>query len=143
MNKLRGRITAVEFNDHVSLVDVDVEGDAFTATLLETPEDAPYLKVGNRVQVLFKETEVSLAKNLSGQISLRNRIAAQVVEVRGGVILSEVVMQYRGHAISSIITTRSIVRMQIKPGDQLEAMVKANEVTLLEEDDGLEDDDGL
>lgn len=143
MNKLRGLITAVESNDHVSLVDVEVEGDTFTATLLETPEDAPYLQAGKRVQLLFKETEVSLAKNLSGQISLRNRIAAQVIEVRGGVILSEVVMQYRGHRISSIITTRSIKRLEIKPGDQLEAMVKANELTLLDDDNGLENDDGL
>lgn len=132
MNKLYGRITAIESNDHVSLVDVEVAGDSFTATLLETPEDSPYLKVGNRVAVLFKETEVSLAKNLSGMISLRNRLRARVVEVRSGVILSEVVMEYHGHPISSIITTRSIKRMDIKPGDELEAMVKANEMSLLE-----------
>lgn len=132
MNKLRGRITAVEFNDHVSLVDVDVGGDSFTATLLETPEDAPYLKVGNTVEVLFKETEVSLAKNLSGMISLRNRVKTSVKQVRSGVILSEVVLDYQGQSISSIITTRSIKRLEIKPGDEIEALVKANEMTLME-----------
>lgn len=134
MNTLRGLITGIEFNDHVSLVDVDVSGDSFTATLLETPEDAPYLKVGNTVDVLFKETEVSLAKNLSGLISLRNRVATTVKLVRSGVILSEVVLDYRGQTISSIITTRSIRRLEIKLGDQIEAMVKANEVSLMEVD---------
>ncbi len=137
MNKLRGRITGIEFNDHVSLVDVDVSGDSFTATLLETPEDAPYLRVGNKVDVLFKETEVSLAKNLSGLISLRNRVKTTVTLVRSGVILSEVLLDYRGQTISSIITTRSIKRLDINPGDEVEAMVKANEVTLLEVEDGL------
>jgi molybdopterin-binding protein len=137
MNKLRGRIIRIESNDHVSLVDVDVSGDSFTATLLETPEDAPYLKVGNAVDVLFKETEVSLAKGLSGLISLRNRIDTTVKQVRSGVILSEVVLAYRGQAISSIITTRSIRRLDIKPGDEVEAMVKANEVTLMEVEDGV------
>ena len=132
MNILRGRITAIESNDHVSLVDVEVSGDSFTATLLETPEDAPYLRVGNVVDVLFKETEVSLAKNLSGLISLRNRVQTTVKQVRSGVILSEVVLDYRGRTISSIITTRSIKRLDIKPGDEIEAMVKANEMTLLE-----------
>ena len=132
MNKLRGCITAIESNDHVSLVDVDVNGDSFSATLLETPEDAPYLKVGNLVDVLFKETEVSLAKNLSGLISIRNRVKAKVVLVRSGIILSEVVLDYSGLSISSIITTRSIKRLEIKPGDEVEAMVKANEVTLME-----------
>jgi molybdate transport system regulatory protein len=132
MNILRGRITAVESNDHVSLVDVDVNGDQFTATLLETPEDAPYLQAGNQVDVMFKETEVSLAKGLAGMISLRNRMMTTVREVRGGVILSEVILDYRGQTISSIITSRSIKRLEIRPGDQVEALVKANEVTLLE-----------
>jgi len=137
MNKFRGRITRIESNDHVSLVDVDVGGDNFTATLLETPEDAAYLKVGNVVDVLFKETEVSLAKGLSGLISLRNRVMTTVKLVRSGVILSEVVMDYRGQPISSIITTGSIRRLDIKPGDEVEALVKANEVTLMEVEDGL------
>jgi len=137
MNKLRGRITHIESNDHVSLVDVEVMGDSFTATLLETPDDAAYLKIGNAVEVLFKETEVSLAKELSGLISLRNRMDTKVKLVRGGVILSEVVLDYRGQQISSIITTRSIKRMDIKAGDEVEALVKANEVTLMEVNDGL------
>jgi len=137
MNKLRGRITHIESNDHVSLVDVDVMGDSFTATLLETPDDAPYLRVGNVVEVLFKETEVSLAKGLSGLISLRNRVLTTVKQVRSGVILSEVVLDYRGQTISSIITTCSIKRLDIKQGDELEALVKANEVTLMEVEDAL------
>lgn len=137
MNKLRGCIKGIESNDHVSLVDVEVNGDSFTATLLETPEDSPYLQVGNQVNVLFKETEVSLAKGLTGLISLRNRIKATVTMVRSGVILSEVVLDYRGHRMSSIITTRSIARLDIKAGDEVEAMVKANEVTLMEVDDEL------
>ena len=137
MNKLRGRITQIESNDHVSLVDVDVNGDSFTATLLETPDDASYLRVGNSVDVLFKETEVSLAKGLSGLISLRNRMPTTVKQVRSGVILSEVLLDYRGQTISSIITTRSISRLDIKPGDEVEALVKANEMTLMEVDDGL------
>lgn len=137
MNKLRGRIIRIESNDHVSLVDVDVSGDIFTATLLETPEDAPYLRVGNSVEVLFKETEVSLAKGLTGLISLRNRVLTTVKLVRSGVILSEVVLDYRGQTISSIITTGSIKRLDIKPGDEVEALVKANEVTLMEVEGGL------
>lgn len=137
MNSLRGRIVSIESNDHVSLVDVEVSGDVFTATLLETPEDAAYLQVGNAVDVLFKETEVSLAKGLSGLISLRNRVITTVKQVRSGVILSEVVLDYRGQPLRSIITTRSIRRLDIKAGDEVEALVKANEMTLMEVVDGL------
>lgn len=137
MNILRGHITRIVSNDHMSQVDVEIMGDIFTATLLETADDASYLKVGNRVDVLFKETEVSLAKGLSGLISLRNRVMTTVKLLRSGVILSEVVLDYRGQQISSIITTGSILRLNIKVGDEVEALVKANEVTLMEVNDEL------
>ncbi|HEY6094552.1 MAG TPA: TOBE domain-containing protein [Gallionellaceae bacterium] len=132
MNQLRGRIVGIESNDHVSLVEVEIGGDTFSAMLLETPESAPYLAIGNEVQVLFKETEVSLAKNLSGLISLRNRVHATVRAVRSGAILSEVELDYRGQRLCSIITTRSIRRLDIRAGDEVEALIKANEVSLME-----------
>lgn len=132
MNQLRGRITAIECNDVLSLVDVAVGGDTFTAMLLETPASAPYLAVGNAVTVMFKETEVSLAKNLSGQISLRNRIKGVVKHIRHGEILSEVALDYQGQTVTSIITTRAVARLELVVGDEVEALVKANEVALME-----------
>jgi len=132
MNQLRGRIVAIESNDFLSLVDVAVGSDTFTATLLESPASAPYLAVGNAVRVLFKETEVSLAKNLSGQISLRNRIKGTVRQIRHGAILCEVELDYQGQAITSIITTRAVKRLELREGDEVEALVKANEVALME-----------
>ena len=132
MNRLRGQITGIESNGHISLVDVAVNGDTFAAILLEAPDSAAYLAVGNPVDVLFKETEVSLAKNLSGLISLRNRMRATVQHIRQGEILSEVVLDYRGQPLTSIITSRSIQRMEIREGDEVEALIKANEVSLTE-----------
>ncbi len=135
MNRLFGTITAIECNEHLSLVDVAADGGVFTAMLLETPQRAPYLKPGNKVAVLFKETEVSLAKNLSGQLSLRNRVPCRVQHIRSGGILSEVRLDWRGHELTSIITTRAAQRLDLKVGDEVEALVKANEVTLAEAGD--------
>lgn len=132
MNELRGRIAAVETNGFVSLVDVAVGSDTFTAILLETPSSAPYLAVGREVQVLFKEPEVSLAKNLSGLLSLRNRLRARVQGIRGGEILSEVKLDYQGQTLTSIITTRAVERLALREGDEVEALIKANEVSLRE-----------
>lgn len=135
MNRLPGCISAVESNGYLSLVDVEVGGGQFTATLLEDPAEAPYLKPGIAVDVLFKETEVSLAKNLSGLISLRNRFPVVVTHINRGTIMTEVRVDYRGHALSSIITTRAVGRLQLEIGDEVEALVKANEITLMEAGD--------
>lgn len=131
MNRLHGRITAIESSEHLSLVDVAVAGDTFTAILLETPAGTPYLAVGKTVVVLFKETEVSLAKNLSGEISLRNRIRGTVKRVRHGQILSEVALDCHGQEIVSVITSRAVARLGLREGDNVEALIKANEVSLV------------
>jgi molybdopterin-binding protein len=135
MNRLNGTISAIESTDHLSLVDVAVAGDTFTAIVVETPGSAAYLRVGNQVEVLFKETEVSLARDLSGLISLRNRMAGTVQAIRRGKLLSEVRLDYKGMSVVSIITTRSVDRLQLAEGAAVEGLVKANEVTLREIED--------
>lgn len=115
----------------MSLIDVAVGHDILTATLLETPETAPYLSVENDVTLLFKETEVALAKNLSGLISLRNRLLVNVLSIERGDILSAVTLDYAGKRLVSVITSRAVDRLTIVVGDQLEALIKANEVALM------------
>lgn len=137
MNRLLGTIIAIESNEHLLLVDVVAGQDTFTAMLMETPHNAPYLKVGNTVAVLFKETEVSLAKNLSGELSLRNIVRGIVRKIRCGDILCEVALDINGQALTSIITTRAIKRLGLQEGDEVDALVKANEVSLMEVRDEL------
>jgi molybdate transport system regulatory protein len=131
LNRLTGKIIAIESNSHMSLVDVAVGQDVFSATLLETPETADYLKVGNQVTLLFKETEIALAKNLSGMISLRNRVSVSVKRIERGDILSAVTLDYDSKKLVSVITSRAIERLQINIGDKLEALIKANEIALM------------
>jgi len=131
VNRLKGQIVAIDSNSHMSLVDVAVGDDVFTATLLETPETADYLKVGYKVTLLFKETEVALAKDLSGLISLRNRFSVIVRNIERGGILSAIELDYVGKALMSVITTRAVERLQLAVGEQIEALVKANEIALM------------
>ncbi len=134
MNRLLGQITAVESSGHMALVEIAFEQEIYSAIVVMDGEAAPYLDVGKSILMLFKETEVSLAKNLSGEISLRNRIPATVQSIEFGTLLSAVRLDYRGHKIVSVITTRSARRLALAPGDAVEGLVKANELTLVEPD---------
>lgn len=130
MNQLKAKIIHIESNAHMSLVDLAVGNDVLSATLLETPEQVDYLQVGKQVTLLFKETEVSLAKNLTGLISLRNRLQVKVKHIERGEILSAVTLDYQSYPLVSVITTRGMDRLQLEVGDQVEALIKANEVVL-------------
>ncbi|SNZ10063.1 molybdenum-pterin binding domain-containing protein [Persephonella hydrogeniphila] len=132
MNKIRGIIVNIESSENVSLVEVDTPVGKICSVVIETPETADYLKKGNEVYVLFKETEVSVGKNFSGEISLRNRVECIVKEIQKGKILSRIVLQSDGEDIVSVITTRSAERMNIQKGDNVTAFIKTNEVSLME-----------
>jgi molybdopterin-binding protein len=131
MNKLTGTITQIQQSGAILLVDVDINGQSFSALLIESAMQPQWLQKGNTIDVVFKETEVSLAKGLSGLISMRNRMVCKVLQVNQGELLSNVKLQFQNVEITSAITTRSVNSLQIKVGDEIEALVKANEISLM------------
>lgn len=134
MNRLSAIISDIETSRQISLVDLTVGEDLFSCVIIETPETASYLRIGNTVTLLFKETEVSVAKDWQGQISLRNRMAAEIRQIDSGGVLSRIVLDYQGKEIISIITTRSVRKLGLEIGDSVTAMVKANEVSIMSDE---------
>jgi molybdate transport system regulatory protein len=131
MNRLPGRIANVEIAGSIALVDVDAGNRRFTALLAGASDEAASWAIGLSVTLLFKETEVSLAKNLSGLLSMRNRIPATITAIEHGQLLTKVTLDFNGCEVVSVITTRSARMLALVVGDVVEGLVKANEMTLL------------
>lgn len=131
MNKLSGIISKIQQSGAILLVDVDVDGHSFSAMLIESATHLEWLQTGRMIELVFKETEVSLAKNLSGMISMRNRMKCTILKIERGKLLSQVSLQFQKYTITSAITTRSVNSLDLKIGDEVEALVKANEVSLM------------
>lgn len=131
MNKLSGKISKIQQSGAILLVDIDVDGHGFSALLIESSSQPEWLQTGKTIELIFKETEVSLAKNLSGLISTRNRMECTVQQIERGDLLSKVVLQFHQHTITSAITTRSVDLLELKNGHKVEALVKANEISLM------------
>lgn len=131
MNKLTGIITNIQQSGAIILADIEVSRQTVSALLIHSDEQDEWMKVGNSVAVVFKETEVSIAKGLSGKISLRNRFLCSIEAIRKGELLSEITLQFGRYNLTSVITTRSVESLALKVGEQVEALVKANEVSLM------------
>ena len=133
MNRLPGTISAVDVHGSIALVETAVGAHRFTATLIGAGDEVATWPPGMPVTLLFKETEVSLAKNLSGLISMRNRMMSTITAIERGKLLTKVTLDFDGHVIDSIITTRSSHALDLAVGDRVEGLVKANEKTLMPE----------
>ncbi len=129
MNRLPGTIAAVERSGSIALIDVVVDEQRYTALLLDADQDR--FHVGAAATLAFNETEVALAVNLAGAISLRNRLPGTVEAIEQGQLMSRVLLRVGGHQVSSVITTRSLLALQLTVGDAVEGLVKSNEMHLL------------
>lgn len=131
MNRLPGTITAIDSCGSIALIDVAAAGHQLTATLVDAGGPAQHWQIGMAVTLQFAETDVALAKGLSGRISMRNRIQCSVQAIERGRILSKVVLLCAGRQLQSIITTRSTEALGLEVGDAVEALIKANEMSVL------------
>ncbi|AMK11305.1 MAG: molybdopterin-binding protein [Pseudodesulfovibrio sp.] len=68
------------------------------------------------------------------KLSARNLIPGKVKDVTVGLVNAEVVIEVApGVEIVSVITKNSVDRMEIKPGDEVRAMVKATSVMVVKD----------
>lgn len=129
MNRLLGRILAIEEGEGLLLVDIQTGGGRIACIILETPETSKYLRQGSEVWVLFKETEVGLGRD-EGQTSYLNVLDGRITRARLGKVVAEVCLWTQAGEISSIITKRSFKRLDLKEGERIKAIIKSTEVAL-------------
>jgi molybdate transport system regulatory protein len=132
MNRIEVTIKQVMNSGGIIMVDMETAGLILTALLIDAPNNPGWLKQGNRIYAVFKETEVSIARDFSGKISLRNKIPCRVKRVERGELMSIIHMTFMDFPIQSAITTRSVDMLDLKINDEVTAMIKANEITLME-----------
>jgi molybdate transport system regulatory protein len=130
MNSLKGIIKQIDVNGNLSLVSLEVGECSFKSIVIETPETAEYLYVGNAVDVLFKETEVIIGKGDNIQISLRNRMKATITSLDKGKLLARLTMQTNAGEVISIITSNAVEQLGLALNSEVWAMVKTNEIML-------------
>jgi molybdopterin-binding protein len=65
--------------------------------------------------------------------SIRNRLPGTVEKITSDKVVSEVVIRTAAGVVTSIITTGSVQRMNLKEGDAVFAIIKATEVSVEKE----------
>jgi molybdopterin-binding protein len=65
--------------------------------------------------------------------SMRNRLAGTIEKIISDKVVSEVMIRTAAGTVTSIITTGSVQRMNLKEGDNVFAIIKATEVSVEKE----------
>jgi molybdopterin-binding protein len=65
--------------------------------------------------------------------SIRNRLSGTIEKIVSDKVVSEVTIRTAAGTVTSIITTGSVERMNLKQGDSVFAIIKATEVSVEKE----------
>ncbi|WP_074405611.1 MULTISPECIES: TOBE domain-containing protein [Aquimarina] len=132
MNVLKGEITSIKTNGSLSLVTVDVGAVFFNTIIIETPDTAPYLKQGNHIKMIFKETEVIVGKGTEHSISIQNKAIGEIINIKKGTLLNTLTIDSTVGHLTAIITSDAADQLQLEIGEKITAMIKTTEIMLSE-----------
>jgi len=130
LNKLKGKITAITTKDQFALVSLVVKNQIFRAIVINVNVINPNLVVGQNVNILFKETDVTLSIETSKQISIDNQIPVIVEGVIRGELLSKVSVSFQQILIKTVVP--SDFAAIIKVGMSITMLIRSNELMLME-----------
>ena len=132
MNRLKGKIELINSHDEFLLIELNVQQIKIIVIVIGKPNDYSYLEIGNEIVILFKETEVTVSKNKALYISIPEKLTCTVSSVLKENLLSQINLNFLDFTLSSIIPTRSVQNLNLKPQDIVTALIKPNEIILSE-----------
>jgi len=96
------------------------------------------MQVGIKVKLACKATSVALAKptvqveDFCAMLSYANQLKVTISMIDSGKLLSSITLALGSLTLESIISTEAVQRLELKEGDEVIALIKANELSILE-----------
>ena len=127
MSQLIATIKKINSVNNLNIVEFDFHGLTLKMMSLDLNTD---VQVGKKVKLSVKPTNISIAKNLIGEISLSNQIVATIENLENGQLLSSVSLKVHNTLLESIITVDSSKRMNLQIGEVVTILIKASNLSI-------------
>ena len=127
MSQFVATIKKINSIDNLNIVEFDFHGLTLKMMSLDLNAD---VQVGKKVKLSVKPTNISIAKNLIGEISLSNQIVATIENLENGQLLSSVSLKVHNTLLESIIIVDSSKRMNLQIGESVTILIKASNLSI-------------
>jgi molybdopterin-binding protein len=133
MSNLSAVVQKIDSKDNLNIVEFDFFGKTLKMMSLDLSEN---IKIGIKVKLSIKPTNVAIAKNLSGdiskQLSLSNQISATIQNIKNGELLTTILLKVEDCYLESIITKDSSLSMNLKKDDEVLVLFQASNLSIKE-----------
>ena len=90
------------------------------------------ITLNKKVELSIKPTNILIAKNLQGEISISNQLKAKIVKVENGELLSSILLKIEDTILESIITVDSSKNMNLVKDEEVLILIKASDLFIQE-----------
>lgn len=90
------------------------------------------IAINKKVKLSIKPTNILIAKNLQGEISISNQLKAKIVKVENGELLSSILLKVEDTILESIITVDSSKNMNLVEDEEVLILIKASDLFIQE-----------
>ncbi len=129
MSKLIATIKKINSIDNLNIVEFDFLENKLKMMSLGLN---PNIQIGKKVKLSIKPTNISIAKDFIGEISLSNQLVATIQNIENGELLSSISLKVGDFLLESIITVDSSKRMNLQIGDEVKILIKASNLSIEE-----------
>ena len=135
MRQLVATIASIESVDSLNIVTFICAGQKLQMVSLELNET---VQKGKNVMLACKPTSVAIAKpategeDLCSVLSYANQLRVKIVSLHVGKLLCSAELSFGDFILEAILGTEAVERLQLREGDEVIALIKANELSILE-----------
>ncbi|HHS49224.1 MAG TPA: transporter [Desulfurella acetivorans] len=120
VNELSGILRNMMHKNGVYFFEVNVDGDGFFALQLHNS-----CKVNSSVKLRFSEGDISIAKKIHPEISISNIHKATIKNIENDNLLCRVELYYKEKSLFSLITFKSLKKLDLKINDKVYFLIEA------------------
>jgi len=129
MNKIEAIISQIDNIDNLNIVQFDFSGIKLRMMSLDLNEN---IKIGQKVILVVKATNIILARDFKGMISFSNQINGKIDNIENGKLLCSVTIKVKDTYFQSIITQASANKMNLEKDDEIDIFIKASDLSIEE-----------
>ena len=128
-NQFAGTVTKIADGAVNGIVTIDVNGTPVSATISMAAIRELGLEPGKKAYAVIKATEVMVGLGEHLTLSARNQFPGKVLSVEKGAVNSIVRMEaLGGNIISATISNMAVEELELEPGKETLAVIKATSV---------------
>lgn len=128
MNELIADVIHIQNNENLHIVTFGINETRLSMMSLELDR----LHQGSTVRLSIKPMNIALGKNISGTFSFINQLSATIKEVRVGMLLCSILVDFQGIELESIITKTAYEHLALKPQEHVTLFIKASDLSIKE-----------